>query len=255
VEVELNIDLQLVDGQFRVITKGDAAIKAKLKLNETVQRFTKKDVPVEISFKQYIGNPEKRVVSVKIGGFQIEKDTVGKTKVSFQEVPFASAEAEMNTNSGIFGGGVTLKFKDLAKDMKGKGPFMEKLAGYIKGFELQVQLGFVGTRPETFLAVINHGPGFFGRRSLDALFDPKTHWVDLTAYEQAQLATLGWYAAVWDGKYHKEYKEKLPDSVGELRSELTDAEMSAIVNLGFYAFEDYRHHFKKKVLSFADYTY
>lgn len=255
VEVETNIDLQVVDGRFKVITKADAAIKVKVKLDDTVEQLTGNGVPVEISFKQYAANSAKRVVTVKIGGFQIEQDTTGKSKLSFEEIPGVAADAEMNTTSGIFGAGVTLKFGDLAKQMKGKSPFMDKMAGYIKGFQLQVQLGFVGTRPDTIFAVINRGPGFFGRRNLDALFDPKTHWVDLRSYEQAELAALGWYGELWDGKYHKENKDKLPDSVGKDPDDLTDAESSAIASLGFYAFEDYGHQFKKKVARFADYTY
>ena len=255
VEVETNIDLQLVDGRFRVVTKWDAAVKIKVKLNETVKQLTGSGTPLEISFKQNLVNRAKQTVTIKIGGFQIEQDTTGKGKLSFEEIPGVAADAEMNASTGFFGGGVTLKFGDLAKNMKGKGPFMEKMAGYIKGFQLQIQLGFVGTRPDTIFAVMNRGPGFFGQRSLEALFDPKTHWVDLRSYEQAELAALGWYGELWDAKYHKEYKGKLPDSVSKEPDELTDAESSAIMSLGFYAFEDYGHQFKKKVARFADYSY
>src|SRR5579871_6096058 len=255
VEVETNIDLQLVDGRFRVITKWDAAVKVKVKLNETVKQLTGSGTPLEISFKQNLVNRAKQTVTIKIGGFTIEQDTAGKSKLSFEEIPGVAADAEMNSSTGFFGGGVTLKFGDLAKNMKGKSPFMDKMAGYIKGFQLQIQLGFVGTRPDTIFAVINRGPGFFGRRSLDALFDPKTHWVDLRSYEQAELAALGWYGELWDGKYHKQYKDKLPESVSKEPDALTDAESSAIISLGFYAFEDYGHQFKKKVAKFADYAY
>jgi hypothetical protein len=256
VEVEVNIDLQVVDGELEVIVKGDAAVKVKVKLNEAVKKVTGSGVPVEISFKQAFGNPEKRSVILKIGSYTIEKDTLGKTKMSIDS-GFVQADAEMNTTTGMFGGGVTLKFKALAEKMKGKSARADKLANLIKGFELQVQLGFLGTSEETVLAAIaiNHAPGFFGRRSLEELFAPKTHWVDLSTDEHANLAALGWYGAVWDGKYHKEYEKKLPASLAKLRSELTGAEAMALVNLGFHAYEDYRHDFKGKTIKFANYSY
>ena len=147
-----------------------------------------------------------------------------------------------------------MKFGDLAEALKAKypdSPRVLKLADKLRGLELAVQIGFVGERPETLLRIINNAPGFFQRRGLDALLSPNTHWVDLNLYEQAQLATLGWYQALWDGKYYKEYEDKLPDNVNKLPSELTDAEACAIVNLGFYAFEDYSDKFKKKKAAFA----
>jgi hypothetical protein len=261
VEVETNIDLQLVDGRIRMVTKMDVAMKVKVKLDDKVEQLTGNKLPLEVSYKQYGFNPERRVVTVKIGkadkggAFTIERDTLGKTKLSFQEVPFLAADAEMNARTGLFGGGITLKFKDLADKLKEQGSYGEKLASALKGLEVQIQVGFVGTRAETVLAAINNGPGFFGRRNLDKLFAPDFHWVDLTAYEQAQLATLGWYAEIWDGKYHKEYKDKLPGSLEKSPTDLTAAEQIALINLGYYAFEDYRHHFGKKVAKFADYSY
>jgi hypothetical protein len=261
VEVETNIDFQLVDGRIRVIKKMDVAAKIKVKLDDKVEQYTGNKIPLEVSFKQYGLNPDRRVVSVKIGKadkggcLSIERDTLGKTKVSFQEIPLLQADAEMNSRTGVFGGGVTLKFKDLTDKLTKQGPSGAKVASVLKGLEVQLQLGFVGTRPETILAVINNGPGFFGRRSIEKLLGENLHWVDLTAYEQAQLAALGWYGEVWDYKYRKEYKSKLPDSLNKSPLDLTAVEQCAIVNLGFYAFEDYRHDFKKHVVKFADYSY
>jgi hypothetical protein len=255
IEFEMNIDIQLVEGQFEVVTKGDALIKGKLKLDSVVKAVTKKNVPVEIAYKQSLGNPEKQVVTVRISKFQIESDTVGKTKISLEVTPGVWMDSEMNTRSGMFGGGVTLKGKDLAAAMKGKNAFFDKWAGYLEDFELQVQVGFVGTREETILAVLSHAPGFFERRSLKELFDAKTHWVDLSLDEQHALVALGWYAAVWDAKYHEAYKDKLPESVHMTRHQLSDVEKVSIIHLGFYAYEDYGKLFKTSAQKFCDYVY
>jgi hypothetical protein len=255
VEFELNFDLQVVDGDVETLVKGDAVIKGKLKLDETVKKLTGNKVPVEISFKQSTQYPEKRSLTVRIGNYQIEKDTVGKTKLAFQTAPGVWLESEMNTRSGMFGGAVSFKGKDLASKLKGKGPRLDKVAGFLENFEIQFQLGFVGTREETVLAAISHGPGFFERRSLKELLDPKTQWVNLSADEQAELVALGWYAAIWDGKYHKENKDKLPESLKQSRDELSDTAKIAIVHLGFYAYEDYGKAFKKSVNEFSDYVY
>ena len=255
VEFELNIDIQVVDGQFEVITRGDAIITGKAKLDSVVKRITKSGIPVEITYKQSLGNPEKRTVSVKVSKFQIEVDTVGKSKLSLQVQPGLWVDSEMNSSAGIFGGGITLKGKELAPRMRGKTAFLDKWADRIENFEVQVQIGLVGTREETILAVVSSAPGFFQQRSLTELFDPGTQWVDLALDEQHSLVALGWYAAVWDGKYHVEYKDKLPASVNESRLDLSATEKVAIVHLGFYAYEDYKKLFKKSVGQFNDYVY
>ena len=255
VEFEMNIDIQVVDGQFQVITKGDALIKGKVKLDSVVQKVTKKGVPVEISFKQSLGNPEKQVASVKIGEYQIEVDTLGKTKLSVQAAPGVWLDSELNAQSGVFGSGGSLKGKDLAKAMKGKSAFLDRWAGYIEGVELQVQIGLVGTREETILAVTSNAPGFFERRSLKELLSPDTQWDDLTLDEHQSLVALGWYGAVWDGKYHAQFKDKLPASVKKDRAALSDDEKVAIVHLGFYAYEDYKKQFTHSAKEFCDYAY
>jgi hypothetical protein len=254
-EFEMNIDIQIVDGKFEVITKGDALIKGKVKLDSVVNAVTKNGVPVEIAYKRSLGNPDKNVVSVKISKFQLEMDTVGKTKVSLEAVPGVWIDSEMNADAGIFGAGVTLKGKDLAAKLRGRGAFFEKWAGLLDGVEVQFQVGLVGTREETILAVVSNAPGFFERRSLKELFDPKTQWVDLTLDEHQSLVNLGWYAEVWNGKYHAEYKDKLPESVHQSRYELSDTAKVAIVHLGFYAYEDYGKMWKKSVSEFSDYVY
>jgi len=256
VEFEMNIDIQyLGDGQYQVITKGDALIKGKVKLDSVVKKVTKTGVPVEISFKQSLGNPEKKVTSVKIGKYQIEVDTLGKSKLSVEAVPGVWLDSELNAESGVFGSGVSLKGKDLAKAMKGKSEFLDRWAGYIEGFELQVQIGLVGTREETILAVTSNAPGFFERRSLKELFSPDTQWDDLTLDEQQSLVALGWYGAVWDAKYHVQFKDKLPASLTKDRAALSDDEKVAIVHLGFYAYEDYKKQFTHSAKEFCDYAY
>jgi hypothetical protein len=252
VEVEMNIDIQLVDGRFEVITKSDALIKAKVKLDSVVKKVTSKGVPVEIAFKQSLGHAEKRVVSLRFANFQIECDTVGKTKMSLQASPGIWIDSEINTRSGVFGGGVTLKGKDLASKMRGKGPLFDRWASKLENVELQVQIGLVGTREETILATVSHSPGFFERRSLKELLDPNTQWNDLTLDEQQALAVLGWYGASWDGKYYTEFKDTVPDSVSKGRDELSSSEKVAIVHLGFYTYEDYGKTLKKSINEFSD---
>jgi hypothetical protein len=254
VEFEMNIDIQLVDGQFQVVTKGDVVLKGKVKLDGVVNQVTGSGVPVEVAFKQSKGNPDKQTLSVKLGKFQIDMDTLGKTKLSV-ETGVGTLDGEMNPTTGMFGVGVTLKGKDLATKMRGQSPSLNKWADRIENTEVQVQVGLVGTREETILAVVSNGPGFFQRRSLAELFAPGTQWVDLTLDEHQRLVDLGWYAAVWDGKYHAEYKEKLPESVGKTRDELSDVEKVAIVCLGFYAYEDYHKLLKQSVNAFSDYEY
>jgi hypothetical protein len=255
VEFEFQIDIQMVDGQVETVIKGDGVIKGKVKLDETVKKVTKRGVPVEISFKQSTLYPEKRTFSLKISKFQFEKDTVGKTKLSFETAPGVWIDSEMNTRNGMFGGGLTFKGKDLAGKLKGKNAYLDKVASFLQNVEVQVQLGFVGTREETILAVISNAPGFFERRSLEELFGAETRWVDLTADEQAELVALGWHGTIWDGKYHEDFKDKLPESVGKTRDELSATEKIAIVHLGFYAYEDYGKMFKKSVHDFGDYVY
>jgi hypothetical protein len=148
-----------------------------------------------------------------------------------------------------------LKGKDLAQRLRGKGPWFDRWANLLEGVELQVQVGLVGTREETILATVSHAPGFFERRSLKELLDPKTQWVDLTLDEHQALASLGWYGGIWDGKYHHEFKVNLPDSARKTRDELTASEKIAIVHLGLYAYEDYAKAFGRAVAEFSDYTY
>jgi hypothetical protein len=245
VEVELNIDIQLVDGNFEILTKSDASIKAKVSLDGPVNKVTKRGVPVEIAFTQSLREPEKRKVTVKISQFQLDYDTTGKMKLSILTVPGVAVDSEANPRSGVFGAGLTFKGKDLAKLMHGRSARLDKWAGILESMELQVQVGLVGTREETILATTSLAPGFFERRSLKELVDLKTQWVDLTLDEQQSLATLGWYGSIWDGRCRRDFKDKLPESLGKSPDELTAAEKVSIVRLGFYAYEDYAKAFKK----------
>lgn len=57
---------------------------------------------------------------------------------------------------------------------------------------------------------------------------------------------------MWDRKHAQ---DKLPDSVGKSRHELSDSEKVAIVHLGFYTYEDYGKAIKKSINEFSDYDY
>lgn len=251
VEVELNFDFQVVDGEVEVITKADTLIKVKVPLDGVVKKLTKSGVPVELAFKQSLGSPDKRVLTIKASKYQIECDSTGKTKLSLQIVPSIWVDSEANPRTGVFGAGFTFKGKELAQKVRGKGPKYEKWASVLETLEVQVQVGLVGTREETILATVSNAPGFFERRSLAELVDPKTQWVDLTLDEQQALAALGWYAAIWDGKYHAAFADKLPESLGKRPSDFTASERVAIVHLGFYAYEDYPAAFRKAGAKFG----
>jgi len=128
VEFELNMDIQVVDDQIEVITKSDVNIKGKVKLNTVVEKLTKSKVPVEISAKS---NTEGKITTnVKIAKYAMEFDTSGKVKFSVQTVPGVWVDSEMNATTGMFGGGVSLKGKELAEKLKLKGH--TKWASYLK---------------------------------------------------------------------------------------------------------------------------
>lgn len=245
VEVEFNFDFQIIDGDIHVISKADAAIKLKVPLDGVVKAVTKSGVPVEVSFKQSVGSPDKRSLAIKAAKYQIELDTSGKAKLSAQVFPSIWVDSEMNAHTGVFGGGITFKGKELAQKVRAKGPKYEKWASVLETLEVQVQVGLVGTREETILATVSNAPGFFERRSLEELLHPKTQWANLNLDEQRALANLGWHAAIWDGKYHSAFADKLPESLKKTFYEFTAEERVAIVHLGFYAYEDYPKAFRK----------
>ncbi len=120
IEFEGQIDIQLIDGEFEVVTKGDVLVKAKLKRDAPpIKYLTSKKTPVEVSYKRSVLNPEKEVVQVKIGAFTIEADTLGKNKMSVQTA-IGQIDGEVNSSTGMFGVGLTLKGKDRAPAMRGK---------------------------------------------------------------------------------------------------------------------------------------
>lgn len=265
VELELQIDIQIVDGEIEVITKGDAVLKETLKPETVVKKVTKKGFPVELSAKQSLGNPDKQSVSVKISKFQMEVDTVGKTKLSLEALPGVIADTEVNTFTGEFGSGITIKFKDLAKALKDSAEQYDwlpaaqrerllKWANLLESVEVQVLVGFVGTREETILATVSHAPGFFERRPIKELFDAKTKWNDLTLDEQRNLAILGWTQLSWDQKHRPAFTD-FPESVQAKRLDLSPEERVAIVHLGFYAYEEYKSTFEKHRIEFANYVF
>lgn len=255
IDVELQMDVQLIDGEFEVVTKGDLLIKVKVKRDELPVKFlTKNKVAGEVSYKRSVLNPEKETVNIKIGNFSIEADTLGKSKMSLQ-TPIGQVDGEANTSTGMFGAGLTLKGKPLASAMRGKSDKLNKWANVIETMEVQFQVGIVGTREETVLAVVSNAPGFFERRSLAELFDPKTHWNDLTLTEQRNLIILGWHADSWDAKYQPSREATRPESIKKSRAQLSDPEKVAIVHLGFFAYEDYKKQFDQSVSNFADFRY
>lgn len=193
-------------------------------------------------------------MNIKVGNFAIEADALGKHKMSVQ-TGLGQIDGEVNSSTGMFGVGLTLKGKDLAKAMRGKNATFDEWAFWVESIEVQFQIGFVGTREETVLAVVSNAPGFFERRSLTELFHPKTQWNDLTLTEQRNLCILGWHADAWDGKYDPRNEAKRPGSVKKNRAALSDAEKVSIVHLGFFAYEDYKKQFDKSVSEFADFTY
>ncbi len=137
IEFEGQIDIQLIDGEFEVVTKGDVLVKAKLKRDAPpIKYLTSKKTPVEVSYKRSVLNPEKEVVQVKIGAFTIEADTLGKNKMSVQTA-IGQIDGEVNSSTGMFGVGLTLKGKDLAPAMRGKNATLDKWANVVETMEVQ----------------------------------------------------------------------------------------------------------------------
>jgi len=273
VEVEAFMDIQVIDGDIRMIHKEDMSSKlaAKLRYEKAVEVFdpftddkslTKRGYPLELSFKQSLGNPEKNTIAFRMDSYAFEVDNLGKTKISVETRPGVWLDAEYSVPAAEMGIGVTIKFKDVAAKMKEQAKAgaavdqrLLRWAEKLESVEVQGLVGFVGLREETALAVFSSAPGFFQRRSLDDLWNPETQWNDLNADEVSNLVTLGWTQDLWNMKYEEENQSKLPDSIHKTRSELVPTELIAIVHLGFYAYEDYGKHFKKGLSKNADFVF
>jgi LysM repeat protein len=93
-----------------------------------------------------------------------------------------------------------------------------------------VGIHFVGIKAETLLVYLTGAPGFFERRSCDALV--KTAWTNLTYPEMRGLEILGWNQEIWDIKDQLEYN-KLPNSARKSIDALSPAEGIAALHLGF----------------------
>ena len=212
---------------------------------------------------------------LRIAMFQIEVP-VGKNahkqKVEFKDiVPGVSAEASFDSASAEMYTGVNFSSKDLMKKIENSESFKKwcedkygvnleearkiypgfnRWLTILESFEVGVGIGFTGLKEETALAVFSSAHGFFDRKSIQ--LDSSSHlcdfqWNKLTLWEQGDLTTLGWKMDTWDNKYYQDYKDKLPESLKEARSELKDDEKVAIVDLGFYAYEDYGKIIKTKI--------
>lgn len=285
VEIEGQLDFQWLDGGFRYVFKGDAAVKVKLQVDQVVNTMVQVPrhrvgpdladlsgvdlipVPVEASFKRSVFNPDKATVALKVADrVSIELDTLGKAKLAYAPTPGVWIETESNARSGEFGAGVTLRFKDLVEALYERNPtwrrgqdpgtdppaylaWLERLAMV----ELQIMVGFVGTREETILAVVSGAPGFFQRRSVETLFAPSMSWADLSADERASLSALGWGAESWSLRYLD--ASVVPASARKGVGDLTAEEKIAIVHLGFYSYHDYATAFARSARRFADYDF
>lgn len=276
VEVEAFVDIQIIDGDIRMIDKQDMSVKvaAKLRPELSVEGFdedfdgrtrSKSGFPMELSFKQSLGNPEKTTMAFKLDKYAFEVDNVGKTKLSVEVEPGIWLDAEYSVPAAEMGIGTTIKFKDVAAKMKhystkyelsdAASDKIERWSKKLEAVEVQALVGFVGLREETALAVVSNAPGFFQRRSLSDLFSPELQWNDLSQHEMAELATLGWSQEVWNKKYEEEMQANLPASINKSRTELAPAELIAIVHLGFYAYEDYGKKFHKGLEENADFVF
>lgn len=202
--------------------------------------------------------------------FEVEASLDGNMKFTLEPFPEAPmmVQAEGNPLTGEMAGGVKFTGEQLAEQLEGWGKGLKKrlgdeeylqnwpqvkrylerheggvdeavgkVADVLKGLELEIEVGYVGTREETILAVVSMAPGFFQRRSIKNLFDPKTLWNELTSDEHISLVNLGWTSHSWDYKY--EDLKLIPPSAKKKRDELTPAEKIAIVHLGFRAYGDY----------------
>jgi len=208
--------------------------------------------------------------------FEVEANVDGNMKFTLEPFPDAPmmVQAEANPLTGEMAGGVKFTGEQLAEQLEGWGKglkqqlkdpaylqnwphvkrYLEKheggvdeavgnVADLLKGLELEIEVGYVGTREETILAVVSMAPGFFQRRSTEDLFDPKTLWNELTSDEHVSLVNLGWTAHSWDFKY--EDPKLVPASAKKRFYELTSAEKIAIVHLGFRAYGQYAVEVKK----------
>ncbi len=273
VEVETYMDVQLTDERVLILRKDDASTKVAASLRgETGERdwgqpgdkaaYTRNGTRVDLAFKQSLTNPEKTSVSLRMGPYAFDQDSMGKTKLSVEMEPGVWLDAEYSVPSAEMGVGFTWKFKDIAAEMKkqakAKLPVNEPLmrwAEELESVEVQGLVGFLGLREETALAVVSNAPGFFQRRSPEDLFSPELQWNDLVSHELVHLVTLGWRQDVWNMKYEPETAANLPASLKKTRGEWEAAEMVAIVQLGFYAYEDYAKLYNKMKAKHADYVH
>ncbi len=210
--------------------------------------------------------------------FEIEASSNGNLKFTLEPFPEAPlmVQAQGNPLNGEIAAGIKLSGELLARSLeswasKFKGKLSspeylakwprvkkylhkhegriedaaESLAFWLKQFELEIEVGFVGTDEETLLAIASMAPGFFERHGEDELFDPKMLWNQLTMDEQVSLGNLHWDQGRWDGKYKD--RQLVPQEVRKSRAALLPPERVAIVHLGFRTYGAYREAVERHV--------
>lgn len=182
----------------------------------------------------------KEKAAVKLGAYEFELKATGESKMSV-DLGGAVVDTRWEPRSAEMTAGVTLPLGKLAKKLQAMGGAGEKhgkALEELKWLEVGAEVGFVGSREETTLAVFARTRGFFQRRELNELFKPETQWSSLSLDEVTSLANLGWTRETWDQKYDPEAR-RLPASCDKAREALTAVERIAIVDLGFHAYEEY----------------
>ncbi len=219
VAVEDNLDV----GPDGVLTKGPV-VQGTFTMGSdppnTLQKIKMQGPDMQIAAKQEVNvvtGKEKSTVSANFGILKIESATDGSRKVTWAN----GGSSEINPSTGEFGTGY--KFS------------LDKIGGP-KSTELYVGLHYQGVREDTLISFFSEVPGFFERRSVDALLDPRTQWNDLKSDEQARLEVLGWNHDTWDKKRLLPISS-FPKTAQEGFDDLTAQEQVALVGLGIRQYQ------------------
>jgi hypothetical protein len=153
---------------------------------------------------------QKVTIKGKFLGYGLEASSSGEHKLTGPGVGLVGSTAFTNQKTAEGGMGITASIPGIGS--------------------IYVGINFVGIKAETLLVYLTGAPGFFERRSCDALV--KTAWTNLTYLEIRRLEILGWNQEIWDIKDQLEYN-KLPNSVRTNIDALSPAERIAALHLGF----------------------
>jgi len=271
VSVETNLDVEVREHGMQVLTKSKETVTLTFKDDVPATGKTSNGFPVEASIKVNPEDVNDSYISLRIAMFQIELPygpNASKMKMQVKDiVPGVGAESSWDYKNAEMYTGVNFTLKDLMKKVTSSESFknwvgknygttdvgaarkantgLNSALSLLESLEVGVGLGFTGMREETALAVLSSGHGFYDRRSFDDLCDAL--WNVLHLWEQTDLVKLGWSMGTWDNKYYKDFESKLPSSLNKQRNELSDDEKVAIVDLGFYGYEDYGKIVKAKI--------